>query len=105
MKPVKETYLYTEMEEDEPLNTLLLTAMQNRCVPLLPPVGAVLDVCFSHDGVLASSCSDDFSVKLWDLDNKECLNTCKGHTGWVVSVQVGSSARSRTMGLARDTVM
>ena len=53
------------------------------------PAGAVLDVALSQDGVLGASCSDDFSVKVWDLEHKECLKTCKGHTGWVVSVKVG----------------
>jgi WD40 repeat protein len=52
----------------------------------------VLDVALSQDGVLGASCSDDFSVRVWDLEHRECLKTCKGHTGWVVSVQfVGAS--------------
>lgn len=51
--------------------------------------GDVLDVALSEDGVLGASCSDDFSVRVWDLEHRECLKTCKGHTGWVVSVQVG----------------
>jgi WD40 repeat protein len=51
----------------------------------------VLDVALSQDGVLGASCSDDFFVKVWDLEHKECLQTCKGHTGWVVCVKVGAS--------------
>lgn len=51
--------------------------------------GDVLDVALSQDGVLGASCSDDFSVRVWDLEHRECLKTCKGHTGWVVSVEVG----------------
>lgn len=50
--------------------------------------GSVLDVALSQDGVLGASCSDDFLVKVWDLEHKECLQTCKGHTGWVVAVKV-----------------
>jgi WD40 repeat protein len=50
----------------------------------------VLDVALSQDGVLGASCSDDFLVKVWDLEHKECLQTCKGHTGWVVCVKVGA---------------
>jgi WD40 repeat protein len=50
--------------------------------------GAVLDVCLSADGVLGASAGDDFALRVWDLGRRVCLNTCKGHIGWVVSTQV-----------------
>lgn len=52
--------------------------------------GAVLDVAISSDGVLGVTVSDDMRVKVWDLDQQQCVATCRGHTGWVVSVQVGA---------------
>jgi WD40 repeat protein len=54
--------------------------------------GAVLDVAISQDGVLGCTASDDFSVKIWDLDQQQCVKTCKGHSGWVVSVRVSLSS-------------
>eukprot|EP00775_Hariotina_reticulata_P003662 gene3662-3923_t len=55
--------------------------------------GAVLDVAMSQDGVLGCTASDDFSVKIWHLDQQQCVKTCKGHSGWVVSVRfIGSSS-------------
>lgn len=81
----------------------LLMAHLMLCVHTFPPPsasahqpntsspGAVLDVALSHDGVLGASCSDDLSVRVWDLEHRDCIKTCKGHTGWVVSLQVRCS--------------
>ncbi|BAZ19410.1 WD-40 repeat-containing protein (plasmid) [Kalymmatonema gypsitolerans NIES-4073] len=44
-------------------------------------------VVFSPDcRTLASSCSYDRTIKLWDLATGECCNTLEGHTGWVHSI-------------------
>jgi WD40 repeat protein len=43
----------------------------------------------SNDGVLGASAGDDFTIRVWDLDHRVCLKTCKGHSGWVVAVKVG----------------
>lgn len=50
--------------------------------------GAVLDATLSADGLLGVTVSDDMRVKIWDMDQQECVHTCRGHTGWVVSVRV-----------------
>jgi WD40 repeat protein len=50
--------------------------------------GAVLDVALSSDGVLGASVSNDMKAKVWDLDQQLCVQTLRGHTGWIVSVKV-----------------
>lgn len=51
--------------------------------------GAVLDAVISSDGVLGVTVSDDMKVKVWDLEQQMCVQTCRGHSGWVVAAQVG----------------
>ena len=59
-------------------------------LPARPPpagqVGAVLDVCISSDGTLAVTVSDDFSARVWDLDEDGvAMHVLEGHAGWVTS--------------------
>ncbi|EFJ52985.1 hypothetical protein VOLCADRAFT_115581 [Volvox carteri f. nagariensis] len=58
-------------------------------------VGSVLDVCVCSDGTLAATVSDDFSCRVWDLDEDgEQLHLLEGHGGWVTSAAfVGTTHR------------
>lgn len=65
--------------------------------------GEVLDVALSGDGVLGATVSNDMKAKVWDLDQQQCVQTLRGHTGWIVSVkvrrQVGGSELKQARGL------
>ncbi len=66
-------------------------------------VGAVLDVALSGDGVLAATASDDFSVKVWELEDQECLHTlmvgCGGAgAGVLASIMGGRGRRNSCVG-------
>jgi WD40 repeat protein len=38
---------------------------------------------WSPDGTKVVSCSDDATVRVWDVGRGECINTLTGHDGWV----------------------
>jgi WD40 repeat protein len=59
--------------------------------------GEVLDVALSSDGVLGATVSTDMKAKVWDLDQQQCVQTLRGHTGWIVSVKVRGLLLSRFM--------
>ena len=42
----------------------------------------VFGVAISADGTLAASVADDFTCRVWDLDEEECLHVLEGHSGW-----------------------
>ena len=55
------------------------------CVP--PPAaqdGQVFDVAISADGCMAATVSDDFTCRVWDLDEECCMHVLEGHSGWWV---------------------
>lgn len=47
----------------------------------------VKDLSFHPNGRLLISCSDDKTVKFWDLQTMACINTITGHTGFINSVK------------------
>jgi WD40 repeat protein len=42
----------------------------------------VIGVCFSSDGFKVASCSNDRSVKIWNLITRECVSTLSGHSDY-----------------------
>jgi WD40 repeat protein len=55
-------------------------------------LGIVMDVAISSDGCMAATVSDDYTCRVWDLDEEECLHVMEGHNGWVTSVEfIGTS--------------
>jgi WD40 repeat protein len=38
---------------------------------------------WSPDGEKVVSCSNDMTVRVWDVSRGECINTLTGHDGWV----------------------
>jgi WD40 repeat protein len=38
---------------------------------------------WSPDGTKVVSCSNDNTVRVWDMNRGECINTLTGHDGWV----------------------
>ncbi|KAK9461392.1 WD40-repeat-containing domain protein [Lipomyces oligophaga] len=42
--------------------------------------GSIFNVAFSQCGTLIASCSDDRSIRLWDIQSKTCLAIGWGHT-------------------------
>ena len=51
---------------------------------------AIWDVSFSSDGRLAATAADDFTVRVWDVEEQSCVHVLEGHEGWVTAVQVSS---------------
>ncbi len=42
----------------------------------------MFDVAISFDGTLAATASEDFTCRVWDLDEEKCAHTLEGHSGW-----------------------
>ena len=53
----------------------------------------VWHIALSPDGHTVASASEDTTVKLWDLNTGECLQTLRGHQHWVWSVNFGNSGK------------
>lgn len=56
------------------------------CTQLLGHQGRVWSVAFHPDGKTLASCSEDQTIKLWNLETGHCMQTLTGHQGWVKSV-------------------
>jgi TIR domain/Domain of unknown function (DUF4365)/Ras of Complex, Roc, domain of DAPkinase/WD domain, G-beta repeat len=46
----------------------------------------IRSIAVSPDGKWAASGSDDWTLKIWDIDSRECRTTLRGHTGSVRTV-------------------
>lgn len=49
---------------------------------------------YADHGQLVASCSDDLTIKLWNLSLGDCLNTLWGHQGWVQSIAVSPNGNT-----------
>ncbi|KAK9673865.1 hypothetical protein RND81_12G194600 [Saponaria officinalis] len=47
---------------------------------------SVYDLCWTKDDATVLTASADHTVKVWDVEQKECIGMLKGHTGSVKSV-------------------
>ena len=52
--------------------------------------GHVLSIAFSPDGQTIASSSEDTTIKIWSLENGECINTLEGHKNRVRSILYAS---------------
>ncbi|KAG5437223.1 hypothetical protein PCANB_001015 [Pneumocystis canis] len=65
--------------------------------------GISFKVNFSKDGKLLCSCSDDRSVKLWDLDTGLCKATGWGHGSRVWDIKFINNDGSKLISVSEDT--
>ena len=56
--------------------------------------GEINSVVFSSDGALLVSGSDDYTVKLWDVQTGGVIRTFSGHTHWVWFVSISADCTS-----------
>lgn len=55
--------------------------------------GSVLAVAISPDGSRIASASADYTVKIWNLNTGELLETLAGHSGEVKTVAFGDQGK------------
>ncbi|MEM7010366.1 MAG: TIR domain-containing protein, partial [Verrucomicrobiota bacterium] len=60
----------------------------------------VRSVAFSPDGKFALSGSDDYTVRLWEIESGQCLRVFEGHSGWVISVAFSADGKRALSGAA-----
>jgi len=81
-------------------------------------LGRIRSLGISHDGKyiasaglanatqLSEGISDDYEVviKQWDLENGECTQVIRGHSGWILSVDYNSDSSQLAVGCYDSTV-
>jgi WD40 repeat protein len=48
----------------------------------------VLSACFSPDGSLIGTASDDETAKIWSTRTGQCIHTLEGHTAPIHSISI-----------------
>ena len=77
---------------------------ENRKDIILGHQGWVCAVDFSPDGNLLVSASSDYSIKVWDIKTKKCLNTLRGHTRWIRTVAFSPDGKQLVSGSGDYTI-
>lgn len=73
-------------------------------VTLSGHTGEVNTIAFSPDGQQFASGSDDQTIKIWNLNQRQELSTLKGHTNWVYSVAISPNSQTLVSG-SKDTTV
>jgi len=55
--------------------------------------GPIRAVAWSRNGARLASASDDFTVRIWDVESGRVLHTLEGHTKWVYDVAFSPDGR------------
>jgi WD40 repeat protein len=76
----------------------------NRISTIAGHTGEVNTIDFSPDGRKFASGSDDTSIKIWNLSDRQELRTLKGHTDWVYSVAISPDGQTIVSGSKDNTV-
>lgn len=61
-------------------------------------------IAFSPDGQQLASGSDDQTIKIWNLNQRQELSTLRGHTNWVYSVAISPNSQTLVSGSKDKTV-
>jgi GTPase SAR1 family protein len=77
-------FLSLAIRQAYPLNTVLpdtdYTNAQINQTILAETFGGIVSIAFSPNGQYLASISDDYRVKLWEVETEQCLYTYEGHT-------------------------
>ena len=66
--------------------------------------GSVLSVALSPDGKLLAAGTANGEVRLWQMENRRLLHTCKGHTDWVRSIAFSADGKLLASGSHDRTI-
>ena len=66
--------------------------------------GSVLSVALSPDGKLLAAGTANGEVRIWQMENRRLLHTCKGHTDWVRSIAFSTDGKILASGSHDRTI-